>query len=182
MTRGLHGALIWTLVLVLIVLAMTGCTRSEAASSLSTSATTSVPLAPSPASNALARTDPAVWAAVRFEQAHCSWDWRQPRVAYVAAQQALATPRYGTQLATQADPVAWRNEVVADRQQVTCTVSAPHRLVGAPSTATSVYVRMSVAEQVSSTMGGFDGGDSIASWQVQRVASRWLVTGTFTGG
>ena len=179
MTHRLSGALIWTLVLVLIVLAVAGCSRRD-----ETSTTPSPPapaVSPTPAS-VVARTDPAVWAAVRFEQAHCSWDWRRPLAGYVAAQQALATARYGQQLAVAADPVSWRHEVLADRQQVNCTVSAAHRLVGAASTSTSVYVRMSVAEQITSTMGSFAGGDSIASWLVQRVAGQWLVAGTFTGG
>ena len=182
MTHRLSGALIWTLVLVLIVLAVAGCSRREETSPPPSPPAPAVSLAPSAAGTALARTDPAVWAAVRFEQAHCSWDWRRPLAGYVAAQQELATARYGQQLAVAADPVSWRHEVLADHQQVSCTVSAAHRLVGAASTSTRVYVRMSVAEQITSTMGSFAGGDSIASWLVQRVAGRWLVAGTFTGG
>jgi hypothetical protein len=181
MTRRLSDALVWTLVLVLIVLAMTGCARSGATSTSTLSTSAAAP-APEPTSTEPASTDPAVWAAVRFGQAQCSWDWRRPRLVYVAALQALATPSYGAQLASQVDPVAWQREVVAGRQQVSCTVSAPRRLLGAPSTAASVYVRMSVTEQVSSALGTFVGGDRIASWLVQRVAGRWLVAGTFSGG
>lgn len=177
----LVAALLWTLVLVLLVLPLAGCARSTG-SSTSPSSPPAVTLAPSAAVTGLARTDPAVWAAVRFEQAHCSWDWRRPLRAYVATQQALAAPIYGQQIAATADAVSWRHEVVAGRQQVTCTVSEAHRLVGAPSTSSTVYVRMSVAEQVTSTMGDFAGGDKIASWLVQRVGGRWLVAGTFDGG
>ncbi len=179
MTRRLGGALLWTLVPVLIVFAATACSRGSSVSPVSSSA---VSLAPSPAGDTLARTDPAVWAAVRFEQTRCSWDWRRPLTAYVAAQQPLATPQYRGQLAAEIDAVSWLGEVVAARQQVTCTVSAPHRLVGAPSTATSVYVRMSVTEQVTSTLGSFTGGGRTASWLVRRINGRWLVAGTFTGG
>ena len=182
-THRLSGALIWTLVLVLIVLAAAGCTGSDETSTTPSPPAPAVSPAPSAAGTALARTDDlAVWAAVRFEQAHCSWDWRRPLAGYVAAQQELATARYGQQLAAGADPVSWRHEVLSDRQQVSCTVSAAHRLAGAASTSTRVYVRMSVAEQITSTMGSFAGGDRIASWLVQRVAGRWLVAGTFTGG
>lgn len=175
------AALVWTLVIVVLVLPLAGCARS-AAPATSPSSPPAVTLAPSAAATGLASTDPAVWAAVRFEQAHCSWDWRRPLVSYVAAQQQLATAAYGQHVAAIADPVSWRQEVVAGRQQVTCTVSAAHRLVGAPSTSSTVYVRMSVAEQVTSTMGDFAGGDKIASWLVQRVDGRWLVAGTFDGG
>ena len=181
MTHRLTAALLWTLVLVLLVLPMAGCSRSSG-SPTAPSAPPAVTLAPPPVGTRLARIDPAVWAAARFEQAHCSWDWRRPLAAYVAAQQALATPAYGKLLAAAADPASWHDEVVAGKQQVTCTVSAPHRLVGAPSTSTSVYVRMSVAEHVTSMMGSFDGGARIASWLVQRVDGRWLVAGTFDGG
>ncbi len=175
------AALVWTLVFIVLALPLAGCARS-AGSSTSTSSPPAVTLAPSAAASGLARTDPAVWAAVRFEQAHCSWDWRRPLGVYVAAQQQLATPAYGQQIAATADPVSWRQEVVVGQQQVTCTVSQAHRLVGAPSTSSTVYVRMSVAEQVTSTLGDFAGGDKITSWLVQRVAGRWLVAGTFDGG
>ena len=181
-THRLSGALIWTLVLVLIVLAVAGCSRRDETSTTPSPAAPAVSPAPTAVGNDPVRADRAVWAAVRFEHAHCSWDWRRPLAGYVAAQQALATPAYGEQLAAAADPVSWRHEVLADHQQVSCTVSAAHRLAGAPSTSTTVYVRMSVAEQITSTMGSFAGGDSIASWLVQRVAGRWLVAGTFTGG
>ncbi len=183
MTRRLHvhrrgDALVWTLLLLLIFLVVTGCARSRATSTAPAAASTStVTPAPTPAS-----IDPAVWAAVRFQQAQCSWDWRRPRLVYVTALQALASPPYATQLAARVDPVAWQREVVAGRQQVSCTVTAPHRLLGAPSTPAIVYVRMSVAEQVSSTMGTFDGGNRIVSWLVQHIAGRWLVAGTFSGG
>lgn len=181
MTHRVTNSMLWWLLLVLIVLAMTGCSASST-SSATPSSPAAVTLAPAPASGGLARTDPAVWAAVRFEQVHCAWDWRHPLADYVTAQQALATPAYGKQLAAGADPTSWRKEVVAGQQQVTCTVSTPHRLVGAPSTSTSVYVRMSVDEQITSTMGSFDGGQSIASWRVQNTAGLWLVAGPFQGG
>jgi hypothetical protein len=181
MTRRLTAALLWTLVLVLLVLPIAGCSRSSSSSPVP-SASPAVTLPPSPVSTDLARTDPAAWAAARFEQARCSWDWHRPRAAYVAAQQALATPGYGKKLAATADPTSWREEVVAGKQEVTCTVGAPHRLVGAPVTSTSVYVRMSVAEHVTSMMGSFDTGARIASWVVQRVDGRWMVAGTFDGG
>jgi hypothetical protein len=181
MTQRLASTLTWALVLMLIAVALTGCSRA-ASSSSAPSAPAAVSLAPTPANSALAHTDPAVWAAVRFEQAYCTWDWRQPQASYVAGQRQLATPEFGTQLASAADPVSWREEVVADHQQVTCTVSQAQRLVGAPTTATAVYVRMSVDEQVSSTMGSFDAGQKVASWRVERRGGQWLVAGSFEGG
>lgn len=78
--------------------------------------------------------------------------------------------------------MSWRTEVVAGQQIVACTISSAHRLIGAPSTSTSVYTRMSVTEQVTSTMGSFTGGHRIVSWLVQRVQGHWLVAGTFDGG
>ncbi len=182
MTHRISAAVIWALVLLVVLLPLAGCSRSQTTSTTSTTRSSAVSLAASPAADSLARTDPAVWAAVRFEQAHCSWDWRQPRQTYIAAQQALATAAYGRQLAADADPASWRQEVVAGKQQVRCTVTAPTRLGGAPSTSTSVYVRMSVREHVTSTMGSFDGGDKIASWLVSLVDGHWLVAGTFAGG
>lgn len=181
MTHRLAGSLLWPLLIALLVLAMTGCSRVPT-SSTSSSAPPAVTLAPSPASARLAQTDPAVWAAVLFERAHCAWDWRRPLTAYIAAQQALAIPAYGNQLAARTDPVSWRREVVAGRQQVTCTVSRAQRLVGAPSTSTTVYVRMSVEEQVTSAMGSFDGGPKLAAWRVELVDRHWLVAGSFEGG
>jgi hypothetical protein len=181
MTQRIGAAVIWALVLVLVVFPLAGCPRSQTTSTTS-SRSSAVSLAPSPAADSLARTDPAVWAAVRFEQAHCSWDWRRPLQTYIAAQQALATLGYGRQLAAAADPASWQQEVVVGKQQVRCTVSAPTRLGGAPSTSTSVYVRMSVHEHVTSTMGSFDGGARIASWFVSLVDGRWLVAGAFIGG
>lgn len=182
MTHRLTNSMLWWLLLALLVLAMTGCSASATSSATPSSPPPVVTLAPAPAGAGLARTDPAVWAAVRFEQVHCTWDWRHPLAAYVTAQQSLATPAYGKQLAAAADPTSWRKEVVAGQQQVTCTVSRPHRLVGAPSTSTSVYVRMSVNEQITSTMGSFDGGQSIVSWRVANIAGQWLVAGPFQGG
>src|SRR4051794_34182679 len=136
MTQRIGAAVIWALILVLVVLPMAGCSRSQTTSRTSTRSS-AVSLAPSPAADSLAHTDPAVWAAVRFEQAHCSWDWRRRLQTYIAAQQALASAVYGHQLAAAADPASWRQEVVAGRQQVRCTVSAPTRLGDAPSTSTS---------------------------------------------
>jgi hypothetical protein len=181
MTHRLASTLMWALVLMLIAAALTGCSR--AGSSSPTSSVPAVPsLAPTPADTALAHTDPAVWAAVRFEQAYCSWDWRRPQASYVAEQQELTTPEFATQLAAAADPVSWRDEVVAEHQQVTCTASDAQRLVGAPTSATTVYVRMDVDEQVSSTMGSFDAGQKVASWRVERSGGQWLVAGSFEGG
>jgi hypothetical protein len=181
MTHRLAGALVWTIVLMLLTVALTGCSRSGAASP-ATTPSLSPSLAPAPVSSTLARTDPAVWAAVRFEQAYCGWDWRRPQATYVAQQQQLATPQFGVQLAADADPVSWREEVVAEQQQVTCTISQAERLVGAPSTDIAVYVRMNVEEQVNSTMGSFDAGQKLASWRVQRSGGQWLVAGSFEGG
>jgi len=181
MTHRLAGALAWTIVLMLLAAALTGCSHGSDTSPV-VAPSLSPSLAPTPVSSPLARSDPAVWAAVRFEQAYCAWDWRRPQASYVNQQQQLATPQFGVQLAADADPVSWREEVVAEQQQVTCTITQAQRLVGAPSTATAVYVRMNVDEHVNSTMGSFDAGQKLASWRVQDRGGQWLVAGSFEGG
>lgn len=147
-----------------------------------TTATPAVTLAPSPIATSQIGHDPALAAAVHFEQRHCAWTWRRPLTAYVAAQRSLATTEFGRQLAAAADPGSWHREVILGRQVVTCSVTAAHRLVGAPSTSTSVYTRLAVAEHVTSTMGSFAGGERLASLRVQLVDGRWLVAGPYTGG
>jgi hypothetical protein len=139
-------------------------------------------LAPSAVPTTPAGTDPALWAAVKFERAHCTWDWRQPMATYIRSQQSLATPAYAKQIAAAADPVAWRGQVVATKQTVTCSVTGRTRVVNAPNTARAVYVRVTVEEHVTSTMGTFDGGVQIASWLLRRIGDQWLVAGTFEGG
>lgn len=177
------GAVMWTLLLCLIALAVTSCRRASAPFPVQRSTTTTTTMTPAAAtSSPTPRVDPAVGAAVGFEQRWCSWTWRTPRASYVAAQQQLATPGYARELAAASDPVSWRREVVAGRQTVTCTITAAQRLIGAPSTSTSVYVRMSAAEQITSTLGSFSGGTRIVSWLVRLVDDRWLVAAAFNGG
>lgn len=176
------GAALQALLLLVLVLALASCSRASAPTPRSMRWSASTLLAPAPVSSTLARSDPAVWAAVRFERVHCAWDWHQTRRAYLAAQQQLATPAYAAQLAAASDPAAWQHGVVAQKQTVTCTVSAAHRVVGAPATSSTVYARMTVNTEITSTLGSFVGGQRIASWLVQRVAGRWLVAGSFEGG
>ena len=182
----LTSAAVSALVLVLLVVALTGCASTTADTTKATVATPadarSTLLAPSPAPSGLARTDPPVWAAVGFERAHCAWNWHQTQQRYLAGQQALATASYGKQLAAAADPVSWRDTVVGQKQTVTCTVSDAVRDVDAPTTATAVYIRMSVNTQITSTLGTFAGGEQIASWLVVRTAAGWRVAGSFEGG
>lgn len=179
----LAGTLTWVLLLAL-TLTVAGCTSGGGSSADVTDPPSSpaVSLAPRAVPSSLARTDPAVWAAVRFEQAHCSWNWKQPLASYVAAQRALATAQYGRQLAAEADPVSWRQEVIAGQQTVTCSVTAAHRLVGAPTSPTLVYTRLTITENVTSTLGSFSGGERLVSLRVQLVDGRWLVAGPYTGG
>lgn len=181
MTHRLVSALTWTIVLMLLAAALTGCSRTGDTSP-APAPSLGPTVAPTPVRSALAQSDPAVWAAVLFEQAYCTWDWRRPQATYVAQQQQLATPQFGVQLAAGSDPVSWREEVVAEQQQVTCTITQAQRLVGAPSTATAVYVRMTVDEHVNSTMGSLDAGQKLASWRIQRSGGQWLVAGSFEGG
>lgn len=171
------------LLLLLLILALTGCASSQTAPRRPTaSSTRPTLLAPTPASTALARTDPAVWAAVQFEQAHCAWSWRQSRQSYLAGQQKLATPAYAAQLAAASDPVTWRNLVQVQKQTVTCTVSDAARDTDAPSSPTTVYARMALDTEITSTLGTFAGGQRIAFWLVTRTASGWRVAGSFEGG
>lgn len=182
-THRVSATIVWVLLLSLVVLAMAGCSlRSATTSSSSSTAARSAALAPSPVPTRQLAGDPALAAAVAFERAHCAWTWRQPMASYVAAQQVLATPAYRSRIAAEADPVSWRTEVVAEQQSVTCTVSAAHRLVGAPSTSTRVYTRLTVTEHITSTMGNFTGGQQLVSWLVQLVDGHWLVAVPFSGG
>lgn len=170
--------------LTVLSLAAAGCTSGPTDPDPSQSASPSaVTLAPAPVSSTgAAAADPAVWAAVRFEQAHCAWDYRQPLAAYVAAQRALATAAYGRELAAETDTASWRQEVVAGRQVVTCDVTDARRLVGAPSTATTVYTRLTASAHITSSMGSFDAGDRLVSLRVELVDGHWLVAGPYTGG
>lgn len=179
----LAGTLTWVLLLVL-TLTVAGCTSAggDSADVTDPPSSPAVSLAPSAVPGSLARTDPAVWAAVRFEQAHCSWTWTQPLAGYVTAQRALATTQYGQQLAAAADPVSWREEVVTGRQTVTCSITAAHRLVGAPTSPTSVYTRLTTTEHITSALGDFSGGERLVSLHVQLADGRWLVAGPYTGG
>lgn len=169
-------------ILVLLLVPLTGCHAGGQPASGPSTATAAVALALSPAGSGLSRSDPAVWAAVQFELAHCRWDWRQPQAAYVAMQRLYATAAYGAQLAGSADTGSWQNEVVAEHQVVTCTVTSAHRTIGAPSTATHVYVRMTASAQISSSQGDFTAGDASASWLVVLTSGHWLVSGPFEGG
>jgi hypothetical protein len=185
MTRSrLATTVLYALLLTVVVLPLASCSRSPArpAPSVSSPAPSSTLLAPPPVSAALAHTDPAVGAAVLFEQAHCAWDWHQTRQAYLVGQQRLATSDYVARLAAASDPIAWRDGVVAQKQTVACTVSGAHRAVGAPSTARTVYARMTVNTEVTSTLGTFASGPRIVAWLVELVAGRWLVAGSFEGG
>lgn len=190
MTRPVGSAVLSTVVLVLIALAVSGCSRGGGATgpegAVVARGRTTMSRTPGPQVTGPATTDEAVRAAVRFELAHCGWDWRQPLAGYLAAQQAFATPRFDATLAAAADPVSWRKEVLAERQQVTCRVGGARRLPGAPQTPTVAYVRMGVTEQVTSTRGSFVAGHGIASWLVCREpgdhGGRWLVDGPFNGG
>ena len=65
---------------------------------------------------------------------------------------------------------------------MTCVVSGAARFADAPTTATAVYVRMTVNSEITSTLGTFAGGQRTASWLVRRVGGRWLVAGSFEGG
>ena len=80
---------------------------------------------------------PAVPVAVQFERAHCGWSWRESREAYLAGQQQLATISFARQLAGASDPVTWDEEVIAQKQTVSCTVHNAVRMVDAPSTAST---------------------------------------------
>jgi hypothetical protein len=181
MTQRLAGALTWMVVLMLLAIALTGCSRSEGRRAATVPSGTHS-LTPTAANNTLTSNDPAVEAAVRFEQASCTWDWHRPQASYIAQQQQLATPQFGVQLAAAADPVSWHEEVVAGQQQVRCTITQAQRLQGAPSTPTSAYVRMNVDELVDSALGSFDAGQKLASWRVQQLSGVWLVAGSFEGG
>lgn len=134
------------------------------------------------ATSASTAVDPAVAAAVAFQLAHCQWDWRSGRPAYLAAQQSLATGEYGQQLAATVNPVSWDQEVVAERQTVTCAMDTARRVPNAPSTPTRVYVRITSTSHVVSTLGSFDTGTALAAWVVDLVSGSWLVSGTFEGG
>jgi hypothetical protein len=182
------SAVVSALLLALCVVVLVGCATSSSPASpgqrsaSSARADAVTPLAPLPAPTGLARTDPALWAAVQFERAHCAWNWHQTRQAYVAGQQALATASYGRQVAAASDPVSWRDQVMGQKQTVICIVSDAVRDLDAPTTGTAVYVRMSVNTQITSTLGTFAGGEQIASWLVVRTAAGWQVAGSFEGG
>lgn len=183
MTVRLTRSALLLMLLVLLVTAATGCNRSLPASRQETahSTTATVPL-PRPVPADLAAGDPAVWAAVEFELQHCQWDWHTPLAVYVGAQRTYASPEYGQQIAASANQASWQQEVVKEQQAVTCTVSSPIRVPNAPSTAEQVYVRMTADSHITSTRGSFDAGSSTASWIVQLLDGRWLVTGPFEGG
>ena len=171
--------------LTLILLALTGCASTTDASTQDAARSASrraTQLASSLAPSVQARTDAPVWVAAQFEHAHCAWNWQHPRQAYLAAQQKLATADYARQLAVASDPVSWRDQVLAQKQTVTCTVSDATRDADAPTTTTAVYVRMSVNTEITSTLGAFAGGEQIASWLVVRTAAGWRVAGSFEGG
>jgi hypothetical protein len=186
MTRSRRArATRYKLLLLVLILPLASCSRAPArapAVSGTSAAPSATMLVPPAVSSALERADPAVWAGVLFERAHCAWDWHQTQHAYLAAQQQLTTHGYAAQLAAESDATAWRNGVVAQKQTVICTVSDAHRAGGAPSTSSTVYVRMTVNTEITSTLGTFTGGPRIESWLVRRVTDRWLVAGSFEGG
>ncbi|SOD72935.1 hypothetical protein SAMN05892883_2248 [Jatrophihabitans sp. GAS493] len=182
MTAGLtRSALL--LMLVLMATGVAGCGhRAPAAPEPRSALSTSTSALPQPALTELAHTDPAVWAAVEFELEHCAWNWQIPMATYIGAQQVFASPEYGQQIAAEADPASWQQEVIQEREVVTCTVTGPARVQNAPSTATQVYVRMTANSHITSTLGSFDSGLATASWVVQLAGGHWRVTGPFEGG
>lgn len=177
--RLLQRVLPSLVVLVALMLLVVACGPAEPTAGQSGPST--APASTSAASSAAA-ADPAVAAAVAFQLAHCQWDWRSGRPAYLAAQQSLATAEYGQQLAANVNPVSWEQEVVAERQTVTCAVDTARRVPNAPSTPTRVYVRITSTSHVVSTLGSFDTGTALAAWVVDLVSGSWLVSGTFEGG
>ena len=184
-TRLASAAVYVLLLLVLLLLVSCSSTRVSAESAVRStrSAGSSLTLlAPSPVSAAQISSDPALQAAVLFEQAHCGWDWHESQRAYLHGQQKLATATYGAQLAAAADPTSWQQGVIDVKQTVTCVIGGVARFDGAPATAAAVYVRMTVNSEITSTVGTFAGGQRIASWLVRRVGGRWLVAGSFEGG
>ena len=178
----------WTVrfLLLLILLPLASCSSSAQSPTSAVPSTrstvSSTLLAPSPVSVAQVSSDPALQVAVLFERAHCGWDWHEIQRDYLAGQQKLATETYGTQLAAAADPTSWQQGVLGEKQTVTCVVSGAARFDDAPTTATAVYVQMTVNSEITSTLGTFAGGQRTASWLVRRVGGRWLVAGSFEGG
>ena len=172
--------------LLLVLLPLVSCSSAPAPAKSAVrsnrSADSLTLLAPSPVSAAQISSDPALQAAVLFEQAHCGWDWHESQRAYLHGQQRLATATYGAQLAAAADPTSWQQGVIDQKQTVTCVIGGAARFDGAPSTAAAVYVRMTVNSEITSTVGTFAGGQRIASWLVRRVGGRWMVAGSFEGG
>lgn len=180
----LASAAVYFMLLVLLPLVSCSSTPAPAKSRERTTRSSgpSTLLAPSPVSASPVSADPALQAAVLFEQAHCGWDWHESQRAYLAGQQQLATASYGAQLAAAADPTSWQHGVIEQKQTVTCVISGAARFADAPATTTAVYVRMTVNSEITSTLGTFAGGQRIASWLVRRVGGRWLVAGSFDGG
>lgn len=178
------SAAVYTLLMLALVLALTGCSLGSTPSRATRPVHPPRPVSrtTAPAVITHSSSEPAVVAAVLFERAHCAWNWHEPRQAYLSAQQRLATSTYAAQLAAASDPTSWRDGVVAQKQTVACTVSDAARAVDAPSSASTVYVRMTVNTEITSTLGTFAGGQRIDSWLLRRVANRWLVAGTFEGG
>lgn len=124
----------------------------------------------------------AVAAAVHYELVHCSWDWRMSFADHLAAETALATPAFGSRLRSQADPLSWRREVIAQQQRVTCTVLDARLALDAPNTPSSAFVRLIVLMHIESSRGSFDTGELTATCLVRRIGGRWLVDGPFQGG
>lgn len=124
----------------------------------------------------------AVAAAMRYQLAHCAWDWHTPFAAHLAAETSLATPGYARRLRAQADPVTWQAEVVGQRQTVSCTVLDARLALGAPDDAVTAYVRLVVLMHVTSVRGSFDTGELSATCLMRRVDGQWLVNGPFEGG
>lgn len=124
----------------------------------------------------------ALRAAVIYERAECTWSWTQPQADYTRRLQHLATRPYARVIAEQADRYAWAHAVVAQRQQVQCTVGSAVVAGEAPNRAGRVYVRVPFTAQVTSTLGSFATGQDIKSWRLIRVSGRWLVDGPSQGG
>lgn len=181
-SRLMHRVIPSLVVLLALLLLVAACgtaapTANGTDPAPSTTTTTTVP-PPAPASG----TDPAIDSAAAFQLAHCQWDWRTGQQAYLAAQQSRATGEYAAQLATTTNPASWEQEVVGQRQIVTCAVDTARRVPNAPSTSTRVYVRITSTSHVVSTLGSFDTGTTLSAWVVDLVSGSWLVSGTFEGG
>lgn len=124
----------------------------------------------------------ALRAAVIYERAECTWSWVQPQADYTRRLQNLATRPYARVIAEQSDRYAWAHAVVAQRQQVQCTVGSAVVAGEAPNRPGRVYVRVPFTAQVTSTLGSFATGQDIKSWRLIHVSARWFVDGPSQGG